>query len=396
MLFVHSSNEMYGADRMLLEVIGTLSQSDLARVLVWLPSDISNGVNPLSAELERRGVRFEIRSFPILRRQYLRLSHLAQFTRDVISTAKEIKRIKPQLLFCATSAVLPIAWITRLSIRSRILLHCQEIWGGPEKYILRLLSYPVNSIICISEATRQPLSRRGRRRALVIPNAVSEAPQPRIEPRLSTEPLVFLMASRWNRWKGHGTLLAAWDTSIPIGRLVILGGLPPVGAGVDVPRLIEGLVHPETVECIGEVSDITSFIDASDFILLPSDSPEPFGLVAIEAFSRGRAVIGSKGGGLAQIVENGVSGRLFQPRANEELRNILTGLTKLDAIEMGHSARNSFEKNYSIERFRAELSSFWNTEIHLTPRKKRPAEERAESLSIRSRVTGLLGEKSHD
>ena len=62
-------------------------------------------------------------------------------------------------------------------------------------------------------------------------------------------PLTFVVASRWNRWKGHRTLLTAWELAGCPGRLVVLGAAPPVGDGVHVPALVRELVsQPGTVE----------------------------------------------------------------------------------------------------------------------------------------------------
>ena len=123
-------------------------------------------------------------------------------------------------------------------------------------------------------------------------------------------PLRFLVASRWNAWKGHRTLLEAWDTDVFAGVLVIAGSAPTVGEGVDVPRIVAGLKRPESVEIVGQIDSIFDVLDDVDALIVPSDKPEPFGLVAIEAFSRGRAVIGSAAGGLLEIVDDGVAGRL--------------------------------------------------------------------------------------
>ena len=70
---VHSSDEMYGADKILLQVIEGMRSLDLD-VEVWLPDDLEHGAFPLCEELTRRGVAWQHRRLPILRRAYLRPS----------------------------------------------------------------------------------------------------------------------------------------------------------------------------------------------------------------------------------------------------------------------------------------------------------------------------------
>jgi len=48
-------------------------------------------------------------------------------------------------------------------------------------------------------------------------------------------------------------------------------------------------------------------------VVVPSITPEPFGRVAVEAMSRGKPVIGSRVGGLPEIIKDGDSGFLVAP-----------------------------------------------------------------------------------
>jgi glycosyltransferase involved in cell wall biosynthesis len=57
---------------------------------------------------------------------------------------------------------------------------------------------------------------------------------------------------------------------------------------------------------------IAAALDESDALVLPSFS-EGLPRVAMEAFARGRAVVGSRAGGIPDIVEDGISGLLVPP-----------------------------------------------------------------------------------
>jgi glycosyltransferase involved in cell wall biosynthesis len=133
-----------------------------------------------------------------------------------------------------------------------------------------------------------------------------------------------------------------------------------MGVAVDVPMLVAASSRPETVEVRGEVGDISAVIDQADVMLVPSTQPEPFGLVTIEAFARGRPVIASANGGLLETVKDG-AGWLFTPGDVGELAERLRSLTRRDVVAAGEQARIRFELHYSREAFlvamRAALSA---------------------------------------
>ncbi|WP_442793516.1 glycosyltransferase family 4 protein [Pseudarthrobacter sp. SL88] len=180
-----------------------------------------------------------------------------------------------------------------------------------------------------------------------------------LRPISSDGPVRFVVASRWNAWKGHSTLLEAWDAAGCPGELVILGGPPPVGAAVDVRKLVSNLADPLSVKVVGEVSDVEPYIDSADFLVLPSDSPEPFGLVVLEAFARGRGVIASRAGGVADIIEEGRNGCLYQIGSADDLCMVLKSVDKHKATELGANARERYEAVYSIDAYSGRFLRLW-------------------------------------
>lgn len=358
-VFVHSSNEMYGADKILLQVLKTLPESDKREAMVWLPDDVSPSTFSLDAELRRNGLNFEIRALPILRRKYLSPRYVPKNLMKMIRTLKELNRLKPHTVYMTTSASLTVGVLARLLGIPNVVLHCQEVWRGREAYVLGALATAATDCLCISHAARNGLKGRVRNRARVFLNGVADYGRPLVDLKGREGDLSFLVASRWNSWKGHSTLLSAWDRGAPLGELVVVGGAPEIGQSVDVRGLVSTMKNRASVVIRGEVNDISALVDAADFVVVPSDEPEPFGLIAIEAFARGRAVIGSDGGGLSEIVEETRTGRLFPFRDSGALRLIMQDLDRAQAHEMGAAARNSYLRTYSIEAFNSRFRSFW-------------------------------------
>jgi glycosyltransferase involved in cell wall biosynthesis len=130
---------------------------------------------------------------------------------------------------------------------------------------------------------------------------------------------VFVYCGRLNWEKGVDLLLYAFArvlASRPAARLRILGGGARQAA---LETLADGLGIRSAVSFEGRVSfgEVETALKEAWALLAPSLWPEPLGLTAIEAITRGVPVIASAGGGFAETVEDGVSGSLV-PNGDEQ------------------------------------------------------------------------------
>jgi glycosyltransferase involved in cell wall biosynthesis len=105
------------------------------------------------------------------------------------------------------------------------------------------------------------------------------------------------------------------------------------------------------VEVIGEVRDVAPYIESADVVVIPSDRPEPFGLIATEAFSRGRPVVGSDGGGLADIITDRSDGWAYPLGDVDALASVLAGLTREAVTDAGIRARDTYERRFTTARY---------------------------------------------
>jgi len=73
---------------------------------------------------------------------------------------------------------------------------------------------------------------------------------------------------------------------------------------------ISGLIQGTDVEFIGEIGDHEKrdFLCNAKALLFPIDWPEPFGMVMIEAMACGTPVIAFRGGSVAEVIKDGVTG----------------------------------------------------------------------------------------
>lgn len=352
-VFIHSSDEHYGADRVLLDVLAALPPDVAARAEVWLPDDVPHGPRPLCVTLEERGVRCRHLSLPILRRADRTPRGLARLAGRTARTLRALRQRQPETVYCTSSAALVVAPLSRLVGVPRVVGHVQEIWGTADSRVLGLLARACDGLLAISPAAASSLPDRLIERTTIVLNATAEPPT--LRPlRGRSGALRFVMAGRWNAWKGHQTLLAAWDLLPHPPELVLLGGPPPSGERTDVVALVAGLRSPTAVRIVGEVPDPGPYLDSSDVVLVPSDNPEPFGLVTIEAFARGRPVIASDAGGASDVISHGEDGWLFPLRDHVALAGLVRSLDRQQVERAADRARSTYESRFTQERYAEE------------------------------------------
>lgn len=106
---------------------------------------------------------------------------------------------------------------------------------------------------------------------------------------------------------------------------------------------------------------LPEYYAGSTIVTVPS-LDETFGYVAVEAMAAGKAVVASNVGGLAEIIDHGLSGVLVQPGDAQELGNAIVRLLEDPAYRhsIGQCAREAVVRKYSakaIARVYANLYS---------------------------------------
>ena len=169
---------------------------------------------------------------------------------------------------------------------------------------------------------------------------------------VSPETVVVGTVGRLDPVKDHRTLLRALDSLSALGlpiQLVI------VGDGRE-RKALEGEIHSRPwlsgrTAFAGETSDIVSQLNSFDIFVLPSLA-EGMSNALLEAMSVGVACIATRVGGNSELIEEGLSGLLFEPGDTQSLATLLKDLA-LDSPQRAHfgiNARKRVEKCFGLGR----------------------------------------------
>jgi glycosyltransferase involved in cell wall biosynthesis len=223
----------------------------------------------------------------------------------------------------------------------------------------KLFQDNVTVFIALTNFSKKKLINAGFReeQIAVVPNAAS---LPDVNPRPS-EGKYAAYAGRLSPEKGLGILMAAAYRCPEIPVRVAGGGtmLP-----IDAPGL------PKNVQFVGRLdhSELAAFYQKARFLVVPSVCYEQQPLVAIEAMLCALPVIASRIGGLPEVVEDGVSGLLFQPGNAEDLAYKMKALWASPTLckEFGQAGRRKATLSYSEDTYYTRLMSVYLKAIEMS------------------------------
>jgi glycosyltransferase involved in cell wall biosynthesis len=107
---------------------------------------------------------------------------------------------------------------------------------------------------------------------------------------------------------------------------------------------------------MGHVPDPAAIMSAVDVLVIPSDK-ESFGRVAVEAMAASVPVVGTRGGGVAEIVLDGETGLLAAPDDAAALADRIAALVADPArrARLGAAGRVRAENEFSLEASGARM-----------------------------------------
>ncbi|MFI5046304.1 MAG: glycosyltransferase family 4 protein [Acidimicrobiia bacterium] len=323
--FVAHEGEHGGADLVLGEVVPALMEAGLCEPLVVVPKEAA-----LAEDLRRSGV-------PIVRARYgwwcthvaeprapvvvaakQTLYHAREGWRDGAHVADAVAGFAPHLVVSNTCVICAGA-VAATRLRVPHVWLAQEF--GVKDYALRfflgfgpsmrLLGWRSSSVIAASEAIASDLRKR------VSPRKVHPLHLPClmptgsvVTPRVDGEPLRLLFLRADTIGKGVVDAVAGVARARARGvdaQLRIVG----VHKVERIQRIVARAGATDGVTIVGRVDDVVAEIDRAHAALVCSRS-EGFGRVTVEYLRRGRPVIGTRAGGTPELVDDGVSGLLFE------------------------------------------------------------------------------------
>jgi glycosyltransferase involved in cell wall biosynthesis len=355
-LMVHQGAELYGSDRSFASAVQALRERyPTATIDVVLPER-----GPLVELISGYVTRCLFNRRGILRKVELKARPFATIA-SLVAGWNTYRQMCRSYDICYVNTVVCVAAIAALrGQRAKTYVHVREIPSAGPCFVFRmLLRFSGASMIYNSGATAAAFRLPG----ALIHNGVG-APQqmPPVRDYVRQRDIRVAILGRINPWKGQQFVLDALRTvgrSIPAHLRIIGDVFPGYESLLDALHKTSSACE-QTVEIHGFTSEPETQFGWSDFVLVPSITPEPFGRVAIESFAAGRPVIASNAGGLKEIVTDGETGFLFVPGDGEDFVRVLQRAIALSPEQyraMALAARETYERRFTVRSYMDAVAS---------------------------------------
>jgi glycosyltransferase involved in cell wall biosynthesis len=367
-LFVHPSDELYGSDRCLLDLLRLLPEC--YRAIVLLPTDVAYE-GGLSRELEALGIEVRFVEMAVMRRMWLRPRHLPSLARSAVRGVVSISRIIRDEDVCvvhSNTLAVPCGAVAAALSRRGHIWHVHEMLSAEPRAVRwaysALVSVLPGRVIAVSSAVAVSLtggSRRLAARTEVVYDGVT-IPQNNRNTRSNGDVSRLAIIGRLTPRKGirEGIFAAAilQMRGVPF-HLAIVGGTAPgqEGRRDEYRALVARLGLEDCVTICAFEPDARARMLDTDVLVVPSQRPEPLGLVILEGMAAGCAIVACRnGGGSDELLRDGVSG-LYCGKTPEEIADAIERLLADETLRrtLGSNARRDAQNRFSLERYIATM-----------------------------------------
>lgn len=378
-LYLHAGAEMYGADKVLLELVKGLDKDEFEPHII-LPND-----GPLVEALSQVGAEVSVLDYPILRRKYFNPKGIVDYIRSYHFYAKQIasyaKEHNIDLVHNNTTAVLEGIYLKR-KLKLPLIWHVHEIIVQPKvisDFINMLMGRYADKIVTVSQAVanhikQSPFIKDSQVEVIYngVDNAVyypMDASSIREKFDIAQDALVIGMIGRVNAIKGQNDFIEAVEPLLEKNEQAVAflaGGVFP-GEEWRLEELDKRIASSSVVSQIHRIDyyDKTSELyNMFDIFVLPSIKPDSLPTVVLEAMACSKPVVGYNNGGIAEMVVDDKSGYLVKPNRPQELSNAISLL--IDSSEkrekFGRVGYQRQKELFSLESYIKNFSELYKTD----------------------------------
>lgn len=353
-LYVITALVYGGAEKLLVNTANAMAKNH--EITVCYLKDKSDVANQFDPRVKIIKVPYGVKTVPYLRRLF--------------------KDLQPDIVHTHCPHADIFSHVAALGLRLHMVTTLHNVWvkwNAADRvifFVYRIMFNLCNTrVVAISDVVREHAMRRLRVKSANVIRLHNAIPEMRVEDTKSTlrtrlgidhTSFCVLFIGRLEQQKSVDTLInaaAIAKTKIHNLHVIILGHGCLKASLV---RLAKTLLLDETISFAEPVPNPEYYYAAADIFVLPSVY-EGFGIVIIEAFRAGLAVVSTNVEGPKELIHNESNGLLFEPRDHIALSKTIVRLAKDTELRkrLGKSGRENYEGKFTVAEYVDHLMAFY-------------------------------------
>jgi len=362
-LLLHSSNDLYGASKIFLQIIQILSNQGY-EIHIVLPSK-----GPMDDFFDNK-INLNYHSLGVLRKKYLNplglINRMLTNLKAIKFLSSYIKKNKINLVYTNTSTILA-GGIAAKKNKIPSLFHVHEIPVGNKFYELfsgKMINKYSNRIIAVSNCVRNHWIKYVNENKIErIYNGIVFQKNEFFEKIKKDEiDYVITTVSRLIPYKGHNYLIDIAEELLKKSKnfkFWIIGDTLKSYSNYErrLKNRVKHLGLNNRIKFLGFRKDISNVLQQSDLFIHTPTSPDPLPTVLFESLYNNLPTVATNLGGAVEILDNGNNGLLIPYNDPKKAANLISDYCSNNKLQKNHieNSKKNFKINFSSELFKKNI-----------------------------------------
>ena len=364
LLLLHSSNDLYGASKIFLQLIDLLTKNGFD-IHIIIPEK-----GMLDDFLIKKNIKIEYLELGVLRKKYLNplglINRAVANIKAIAFLSNYIKDHSIDLVYTNTSTILS-GGIAAKKNGVPSLFHIHEIPTGNKLYEFlsgKIINRYSSKILTVSNSVKKHWLKYidDKKIERIYNGIIFKKTDSLVELERDQDDFVITSVARIIPYKGHGYLIDIANELIKKStkfKFLIVGDTLPsyVSYEKSVKQKVNDLGLENQIKFLGFRNDISGILKQSDLFIHPAIAPDPLPTVLFESLYNDLPSVATNLGGAIEILDNGNNGLLIpynDPKKAADLINEYCANTKLQKKHLENSKKN-FKINFSPESFNKNI-----------------------------------------
>ena len=325
LLLLHSSNDLYGASKIFLQLIDLLTKNGFD-VHIIIPEK-----GMLDDFLIKKDIKIEYLELGVLRKEYLNLlgliNRLVTNIKAIAFLSKYIKDHSIDLVYTNTSTILS-GGIAAKKNGVPSIFHIHEIPTGNKLYEFfsgKIINWYSSKVLTVSNSVKKHWRKHINDKNIerIYNGIIFSKTDSLVELERDQDDFVITSVARIIPYKGHGYLIDIANELIKKStkfKILIVGDTLSsyVSYEKSVKQKVKDLGLEDQIKFLGFREDVSSILKQSDLFIHPAIAPDPLPTVLFESLHNDLPTAATNLGGAIEILDNGNNGLLIPYNDSEK------------------------------------------------------------------------------